>query len=97
MPADSTPPSVPSARSGGLDWSDLCAQLSEEFPDLSRREIIEMVARARSATDLFGLDSAEQLRLTETIARNNMAIATGSADLARLDPEHHVRRTSMAD
>jgi hypothetical protein len=75
-------------------WPDLCADLIREFPQIDSGDVIEEVARARSATSLFGLDAAEQYRASATIARNNLRILSGEADLARLDPETHMRRQS---
>lgn len=87
---------IVSQPSSDNNWADLCADLVGEFPTLDGREVIEAVARARSATNLFGLDLNEQIRATATIARNNLRLMTGEADLARLDPETHVRRKDSA-
>jgi hypothetical protein len=79
-------------RSSPNYWADLCADLLGEFPSVDRSVLIEEIVRARAATSLFGLDVREQVRWTATIARNNLRLLTGGADLARLDPESHDRR-----
>jgi hypothetical protein len=72
-------------------WAGICARLSDEFPGLQVRQVVSEVRRAREATQLFGLDADEQARSAETMARNNLTLLAGGADLARLDPERHVR------
>jgi hypothetical protein len=72
-------------------WTELCAKLIEEFPSLDAHQVINEVTHAREATQLFGVDSAEQRRLAASMARNNLTLLSGGADLARLDPERHVR------
>jgi hypothetical protein len=79
-------------QTGDTNWADLCADLIAEFPAIEPADVIEEVARSRSATELFGLDNAERIRATGTIARNNLRLTSGEADLARLDPETHIRR-----
>jgi len=79
-------------QTGDTNWADLCADLIAEFPAIEPADVIEEVARSRSATELFGLNDAERIRATGTIARNNLRLTSGEADLARLDPETHVRR-----
>ena len=84
------------ARESGADaptdpteWAELCAKLTHEFPAVADAVVVSEVARARTATDLFSLAIPEQIRASETIARNNLRIRNGEADLARLDPEVH--------
>ena len=79
-------------RLTGARWAALCSDLVNEFPDLDRADIVAQVARARAATALFGLDHGDQLQTSAAIARNNLRLINGEADLARLDPENHVRR-----
>ena len=79
-------------QTGSSNWADLCADVVAEFPAIDPADVVEEVARARAATELFGLDNPERLRATATIARNNLRIMSGEADLARLDPETHTRR-----
>jgi hypothetical protein len=74
-------------------WATLCQELIEAFPTLTERDVIQMVASARSSTDLFGLDPAEQISATAMIARNNLELLVNGNDLARLDPETRARRT----
>jgi hypothetical protein len=81
-----------------LSWAALCDQLVAEFSGLSEQDVIGEVARARLATELFGLSVSEQLATAGTIARNNLALLAGEvADLARLDPERHAPRRSGED
>jgi hypothetical protein len=79
-------------QTSDTNWADLCAEVIAEFPAIEPGDVIEEIARARSATELFGLDNAERIRATGTIARNNLRLTSGEADLARLDPETHSRR-----
>jgi hypothetical protein len=79
-------------QTGDTNWADLCADVIAEFPAMEPADVIEEIARARSATELFGLSDRERLRATATIARNNLRLTSGEADLARLDPETHTRR-----
>lgn len=80
----------PQANEG--NWADLCVTLIGEFPSVDRAVVVEEVARARIATGLFGLSIDKQVKSSATIARNNLRLLTGEADLARLDPESHIRR-----
>jgi hypothetical protein len=73
-------------------WAALCEELITSFPGLTSHDVIQMVTSARSATDLFGLDPAEQVNAAGTIARNNLELLVNGHDLARLDPETHARR-----
>jgi hypothetical protein len=77
-------------------WADLCVDLIGEFPTVDRAVVVEEVARARIATGLFGLATDKQVQSSATIARNNLRLMTGEADLARLDPESHSRRRHPA-
>jgi hypothetical protein len=86
------PPRLVEQRSPDHVWTEVCTDLAMEFPTVEHEIVISEVARARSATDLFSLDIPEQLHASATIARNNLRIRTGDADLARLDPENHTRR-----
>jgi len=79
------------ARASDRDWTDLCARLVREFPDLDAKQIFNEVTGARDATELFEVDPAERLRLATIMARNNLTLLSGGADLARLDPERRVR------
>jgi hypothetical protein len=75
-------------------WAELCAKLTNEFPELDGQQIIFEVGRARDATELFGLDEVDRLQSAAAMARNNLTLLSGGADLARLDPERHDRRAT---
>jgi hypothetical protein len=73
-------------------WAQLCEELITSFPALTGKDVIQVVANARGATDLFGLQPDEQLTAAASIARNNLDLLVSGNDLARLDPETHSSR-----
>jgi hypothetical protein len=75
------------------DWRTLAEHLVADFSDLPAGDVLQELARAKSAAAAFGLSEAEELGVGELMARHQLMLATGVVrDIARLDPERHVRR-----
>ena len=63
-----------------------------DFSELPAGDVLKELARAKSAVAAFGLSEFEQLGVAELMARHQLMLATGDVrDIARLDPERHVR------
>ena len=74
------------------DWQTLAEHVLAEFPTLADGDVLQELARAKSAVETFGLEVAEQLGVAELMARHQLLLTTGEVpDIARLDPERHVR------
>jgi hypothetical protein len=71
-----------------VDWSELAGHLVAAFPLASRGEVMGELLRAKGAGDLFGLDTAAQLRIAESICRYEL-VKRGdrSSSGARSDPQ----------
>ena len=79
------------------DWPTLAEHLVADFPNASERDVLQELARAKSAVASFGMSDSEQLSVAELMARHQLLITTGKvADIARLDPERHVRSDPSA-
>ena len=74
------------------DWRTLAEHLVAAFPTIPAGDVLQELARAKSAVSTFGLSENEQLSVAELMARHQLLIVTGDVpDIARLDPERHVR------
>src|SRR5437764_9915972 len=74
------------------DWRTLAEHLVEEFPAVAAGDVVRELTRSRDAVTAFALDDAEQLPVAEVMTRHQLLLLTGEArDIARLDPERHVR------
>ena len=74
------------------DWPTLARHVVADFPDLRRSEIVREIGRARDAATSMGLDDGDALLVAELIARHQLMLLGGDVpELARLDPERHVR------
>jgi hypothetical protein len=74
------------------DWRTLAEHLVAEITALPAGDVLQELARAKSAVTAFGLSETEQLGVAELMARHQLLLATGDVrDIARLDPERHVR------
>jgi hypothetical protein len=79
-------------------WA-VARKLEADFPTITPAEIAEIVVDARRAVDLFGLDRADGLAMTEKIARERLGqwLAEPGAPEPRLNPETHTRRRNTPD
>ena len=74
------------------DWPTLTEHLVADFRTLPADDVLKELARAKSAVAAFGLSESEQLSVAELMTRHQLLLATGDVrDIARLDPERHVR------
>jgi hypothetical protein len=72
-------------------WTELVEHLIAGFPTITPAEVVDIVSRARSAEEAFGLAEGDQLATAEIIARHQLLQITSGAPTPRLDPERHVR------
>src|SRR4051794_315858 len=78
-------------------WSVLIEHLQDQFPDLATEAVVTQVSHARNAVLHFGLSGLDQLEVGELLARHQLMILAGDAvEVARLDPEVHVRAGRQA-
>lgn len=79
------------------DWEQLTDHLMARFFQVPAVSIQDEIDRARAAMTAFDLPVDEHLITGEMIIRNNLLMRTGQiADVARLDPECHVRAKPLA-
>lgn len=79
------------------DWTTLAEHLVKEFPELGTGDVVRELTNAKSAAADFGVDGPELFEVAELMTRHQLRLLTGDiADVARLDPERHVRRTAGA-
>ena len=79
------------------DWPTLSEHLLVDFPRLPVGDIVGEVRAAKRAVATVGLPDGEALEVGELIARHQLMIIAGSrSDVARLDPERHVRTRELA-
>jgi hypothetical protein len=77
------------------DWRTLAEHLVDDFTELKAGDVVREIDRAKQATGQFGLAEAEQLQVTELMARHQLMLLSGRlSDVARLDPERHLRAGS---
>lgn len=80
---------------GRPDLVSLVDRLCAEHPQISRGEAAVEVLRARDAVGALFLSGApESAGLLELVARRQLRLRLGlDREAARLDPEHHQRRS----
>jgi hypothetical protein len=79
------------------DWRTLAEHLVEEFPAIPAGDVVRELTRAKDAVVAFALDEPDQYGVAELMARHQLLLLTGEArDIARLDPERHVRGANTA-
>lgn len=77
------------------DWRVLAEHLVADFTSLAAGDVLQELARAKNAVTAFGLSDSEQLGVAELMTRHRLMLVTGEVrDIARLDPERHVRMES---
>ena len=70
----------------------LAEHLVADFDSMPAGDVLQELARAKTAVTAFGLSESEQLGIAELMARHQLMLLTGEVrDIARLDPERHVR------
>jgi hypothetical protein len=75
------------------NWEILLDHLTDEFGEVSSRDVLRELARARQAVRIVSLDEQDELQVAELIARHQLMMNSGRiGDVARLDPEVHRRR-----
>lgn len=75
------------------DWPTLTRHLIRDFHEVTAADVVEHVAQAQSAVHAFAMEGHDQLRTGELIARHQLRVIAGRIpDIARLDPERHIRR-----
>ena len=76
------------------DWRTLAEHLVDAFPAVAAGDVLRELARARDAVVAFSLDENDQFGVAELMARHQLLLLSGEVrDIARLDPERHVRGT----
>lgn len=76
------------------DWPTLSQHLLVDFTELTIEDVVREVRRAKDAVAEAGMDGQEALETAELIARHQLMMLAGRiGDIARLNPERHVRRT----
>ncbi|HMC72379.1 MAG TPA: hypothetical protein VKJ07_24710 [Mycobacteriales bacterium] len=74
------------------DWRTLAEHLVEAFPAVAAGDVLRELARSRDAVIAFSLEEREQLGVAELMTRHQLMLLSGEVrDIARLDPERHVR------
>jgi len=74
------------------DWRTLAEHLIEGFPSVAAGDVLRELARARDAVVAFSLDTSDQFGVAELMTRHQLMLLSGEVrDIARLDPERHVR------
>ena len=79
------------------DWRLLAEHLVDGFPGLAAGDVLRELTRARDAVMAFSLDDADQFGVAELMTRHQLLMLSGEVrDIARLDPERHVRSADSA-
>jgi hypothetical protein len=74
------------------DWRVLAEHLVADFPSVAAGDVVRELTRAKDAVAAFALDEADAFAVAELMSRHQLLLLTGEArDIARLDPERHVR------
>lgn len=74
------------------DWRTLAEHLIDGFPSVAAGDVLRELGRARDAVLAFSLDVSDQFGVAELMARHQLMLLSGEVrDIARLDPERHVR------
>lgn len=79
------------------DWRTLAEHLVSDFVEVAAGDIVRELTRAKGAAESFGLAAADQIGVAELMARHQLMLLAGRIpDIARLDPERHVRASDSA-
>lgn len=74
------------------DWRTLAEHLVADFSTVAAGDVLRELARAKRAVAVFGLSDSDQIGVAELMTRHQLMLVTGAVpDIARLDPERHVR------
>jgi hypothetical protein len=74
------------------DWRTLAEHLVEAFPAVAAGDVLRELTRAKDAVVAFSLDESDQFGVAELMTRHQLMLLSGEVrDIARLDPERHVR------
>ena len=74
------------------DWRTLAEHLIAAFPAVAAGDVLRELARARDAVVAFSLDDSDQFGVAELMTRHQLMLLSGEMrEIARLDPERHVR------
>jgi hypothetical protein len=74
------------------DWRALAEHLIDAFPAVAAGDVLRELARSRDAVIAFSLEEREQFGVAELMTRHQLMLLSGEVrDIARLDPERHVR------
>lgn len=74
------------------DWRTLAEHLVEAFPAVAAGDVLRELTRAKEAVVAFSLDESDQFGVAELMTRHQLMLLSGEVrDIARLDPERHVR------
>jgi hypothetical protein len=74
------------------DWRTLAEHLVAAFPAVAAGDVFRELARSRDAVVAFSLDTSDQFGVAELMTRHQLMLLSGEVrDIARLDPERHVR------
>ena len=96
MPSDHVEP-VDRCCQNHDTWTTLSHHLVTEFSELTDRDVIREIYRAREAVELAALEE-DAIFIAELIARYQLLMSAGQLpDAARLDPERHTRRQQPVD
>jgi hypothetical protein len=80
------------------DWQELAEHLVLDFTEVEAADVVRELARAKDGVMAFGLSVEEELEMGELMARHQLSMLAGRiADIARLDPERHVRGSRSED
>lgn len=76
------------------DWPTLSQHLLADFTELTMDDVVRELRRAKDAVAETGMQGQEALETAELIARHQLMMLAGRiGDIARLNPERHMRRT----
>jgi hypothetical protein len=97
-PPMTDPERLPRCCEQHTDWPTLAEHLTVAFSQLSEGDIRAELAEARSVIQRFSLEEIDAIEVAELIVRHQLMLRTGEVpDVARLDPETHIRRNLIVD
>lgn len=88
---------IPRCCDSHSDWRVLAQHLVDDFTELAAGDVVRELGRAKAAVESFQLDEADQVGVAELMTRHQLMLLSGRIpDIARLDPESHVRARETA-
>lgn len=73
-------------------WRVLAEHLVSDFVDVPAGDVVREIGRAKAAVETFGIEPGDQIAVAELMARHQLMLLDGQLpDIARLDPERHLR------